>query len=96
MLLFVCVFECVCGVMVQKQPVWPMLLKPAENRRGGAQVCRAVRAGPAASLQINPDDRWWDQPSQAAILLVNKDLCVLVPSRDSETGDGLHRSLCYN
>lgn len=49
----------------------------SENRGAGAQVCRAARetvsAGPAASLQRNVDDRLWDQPRKAAILLVDKD-----------------------
>lgn len=47
-------------------------------------MCGAVSPGPTASLQRNQDDRLWDQPSKAAILLADKNLFVLILSRDSE------------
>ena len=49
----------------------------AARKRGPAAAAAAAAA--AASPHRNLDDRLWDQPRKAAILLVDKNLCVLIP-----------------
>lgn len=76
---------------MRTRPALLMLLRSAPGER--RCVVRGS-AGPAASLQMNPDHRLRNQSRIAAILLADKDLSVLFLRDISEEEGGLVRVSC--